>query len=75
MQFAITATGQTGIVGHNQQTLGPLAREIQQKTDNPSTGFGIEITGRLIGENNIGIVDLCACDRDALLFAAGKFRR
>jgi hypothetical protein len=36
--------------------------------------LGIQISGWLIGEKNLGTVDECASERDALLFPAGKLR-
>src|SRR5260221_592150 len=36
---------------------------------------GVEVSGRLVGEEDGGIGDECARDRDALLLAAGELRR
>ena len=38
-------------------------------------GLGVEVTGRLVGQDDVGVVDQRAGDRDALLLAAGELRR
>ena len=34
-------------------------------------GVGVEIAGRLVGQQQLGLVDQCACNGDALLLPAG----
>ena len=48
---------------------------VEQQIDNRVAGFGIEVAGRFVRKNNLGIVRQRARDRDPLLFAAGKFGR
>jgi hypothetical protein len=57
-------------------TVMPLvAVEIGEQLHDLDRAFGIEIAGRLVGEQHIGIGDDRAGDRDALLLAARKLGR
>ncbi len=51
----------------------PLAAdEIIQQVQNGRPGFGIQIPGRLVSQNQIGLVHQGPTERDALLLAAGE---
>ncbi len=43
-----------------------------QKGNDDVAGFGVEVAGRLVGEDDFWIVDECACDGDALHLSAGE---
>ncbi len=51
-----------------------LARFIQlgQQGHDLVTGARVEVAGRLIGQNNVRVIDQGSGDRHALLLAAGK---
>src|SRR5947207_14928722 len=74
MQLAVAAGGKAAVMGDNQQTFFAFASKVQQKIDNGVTGRGMEIAGRLVGKNNVGIVGQGASDRERLLLASRKFR-
>lgn len=74
-QRAIAAFREVVIVGHDNERFLPLFREAEEQFHDHVTGFGIEVTGRFIRENDVRVVRERARDRDALLFATGEFRR
>ncbi len=47
------------------------ARKAEREGDDFLAGARIKIAGRLVGENEIGMIDKGAGDGDALLLAAG----
>ena len=62
-------------MGNDEQRFPARPRQLEQQVDNRVAGLGIEIAGRLVGKNNVGIVGQGASNGHALLFAPGKFRR
>ena len=54
---------------HNRSS---LLMEISQLLENDFLVLGIEVSGRLIGQNDAGIVDQRAGNADSLLLAAGE---
>ena len=58
-----------------RMTVLPSLIEAFEKRHDFFAGFGIEVAGRLVGENDRGIVDQCAGDGDPLALAAGEFVR
>src|ERR1044071_10087020 len=62
---------EAGIVAGDQhrraEAVDPLEEAHQEQC-----GRGIDMAGRLVGEQQVGPADDRASDRDALLFAAGK---
>ena len=54
-------------------TVAPwLARETGEEVDHVGTGLGVEVAGRLVGEDHARPDDERPGDRDALLLAAGE---
>ena len=65
------AGGQTRVVGdvdHGLAALGQLGQEVEDL----GGGFGVEVAGRLVGDEDGRVVGQRAGDGDALLLAAGK---
>ena len=46
--------------------------EPREECHDPFGGDGIEIAGWIVGKNDCGIIDLSACDSNALLLAPGE---
>ena len=63
------------LVGHQQDRQAPLLVEALEDLHNLNAGSLIEISGRLVGEQNRWIVDQGPRDRHALLLTARKLRR
>ena len=49
-----------------------LMGEFAEEVEDELAGVGVEVSGGLVGEDNLGVVDEGACDGDALLLAAGE---
>jgi acyl-CoA thioesterase-1 len=62
-------------VGHQHQRRAVLAVEVEQQIRHRLAGLAIEIAGRFVGEQQLGRAGEGACDRDALLLAAGQLAR
>ena len=56
LQLAVPPRGQAMIVRHHQQRLLAVPRQLQKQIHNNVARLGIEIPGRLIGKDNVGIV-------------------
>jgi len=52
-----------------------LAMQPRDQLKNQFPGAPVKITGRLIGQQHLRLGDECPCQRQPLLFAAGKFAR
>ena len=52
-----------------------LAIELRQRLHDLVRGAGIEVAGRLVGQQQTGLIDQGACDCDALLLAARELAR
>src|SRR5436190_2981948 len=61
-----------GIVRHQNERSPRAPVQFQHHLNHGRAGFGIEISGRLVREKDLGTVDESAGKRDPLLFAAGK---
>ncbi len=78
----IATLGEGGVVGDEDQG-GPavlscirgLACQAEQQFDDPRAGFGIQVSGGLVREQNRGFVHDCTGDRHALLLAARELMR
>jgi hypothetical protein len=62
------------IVRH-QQHRDPLGVELLEHPQNLHAGLGVEVPGRLVGQQERGLVDQCPGDGHPLLLAAGHLRR
>jgi len=63
-----------GVVRDDNYRAAPLVQVSQYREHFPARG-GIEVSRRLVGQDQIGVGDQCARDRNPLLLAAGKLRR
>src|SRR6516165_4114022 len=52
-----------------------LPHQLEELLEHPLCGVRVEIAGRLIGKEDLGVVGNSTGDGDALLLAAGKLRR
>ncbi len=50
----------------------PSLAELAEELEDHLAGVRVEVAGRFVGEDDLGIVDQRAGDGDALLLAAGK---
>src|ERR1051326_7128418 len=60
------------VVRHENERLA-ASMEFVEHAQNFRAGSGVEIPGRLVGEQNEWVIDQRACNRHALLLPAGKF--
>ena len=67
--------GHVGLVGDHQDGDAEVAVEVGQQVHDLERGLAVEIAGRLVGEQHVGVGDDRAGDGDALLLAAGKLGR
>ena len=58
-----------------QDRVVKLLHETPEQRDDFRSMVRVEISGRLIGENNLGLVHNRPCDRDTLLFPTRQFAR
>ena len=71
---AVGAGGDVGLVrDHDDRSAGAVERF--QQVHDLVAGGRVEVAGRLVGEDDVGIVDQGPGDGDALLLPAGKLRR
>src|SRR5690606_3719220 len=69
------APGAEGIVRDEHERRPALAVQFLHQRDGAFAGRGVEISGRLVGEQDPRLVDERARERDALLLAARELRR
>ena len=72
---AVGVGGDVGLVGDDDDGDALLAVERHQRLHDLVRGAGVEIAGRLVGEQQARSVDQGPRDGDALLLAAGELRR
>ncbi len=63
------------IVGGDQRGHSPRGDDVPQQSHDGRPGVGIQLAGRLVGDQQLGVVRQRTGDRDALLLAPGHFRR
>src|ERR1700682_494698 len=68
---AIETTGEIEIVGCDQCGEAVMTAELQEGVQDALAGRVIEVAGRLVAEQDPGVVGERPGDRDALLLAAG----
>ena len=68
----IAELGDYRIVGHEKQRFASFLHDSLQQLEGAARIFGVEISGRFVGQDHVGIIRQRARDRHALLFAAGK---
>ena len=62
-------------MGVAQDRDAAAAVHLAHHADDVQAGFQIQVAGGFVGQDDGGIVDESARDRDALLLAAGEFGR
>ena len=73
MDDAIEIGDRFGIVGDHHNRLSELFVQLAQHFQHYIGIFRVEVAGRLVGEENLWLVDDGAGNGDSLLFAAGHF--
>src|SRR5690242_15153393 len=71
-QHAVAAAGEGQIMGGNQRGQLILAMQASDQIENRVRGAGIEISGGLIGQQQLGPGDQGASQSHSLLLSAGK---
>jgi hypothetical protein len=71
----LAVMGDIGVMGDHEQGDILLLMQVGEYGHNILTGMGIEVTGRLIGQDNRRVFGQSAGDGDPLLFTAGEFGR
>ena len=66
---SVAQTCDDGIVGHHHNGAS-LAMQFAQQPEHDLFICGIQISSRLVGENDFRIIDQCASNAHPLLFAA-----
>ena len=61
-------------MGDHHDRVAISVHDLAQECEHAAPGLGVQRSGRLIGEHNLGAGDERAGDRDALLLAAGELR-
>src|SRR5512138_2849739 len=74
-QDAVHALGQFKVVGGDDGGEAVVAHEVQELREDAVGSVGVEVAGRLVGQQDRGIVGEAAGDGGALLLAAGEARR
>ena len=69
---ALAALGDLHVVRDDDDGAGEAAVDVANQRENLFTGAGVEIAGRLVGEEHRGIDGERAGDGDALTLAAGE---
>ena len=64
--------GGVGVVGDHDDGLAELAHRVAQETEHLGAGAGVEVAGRLVGEDDLGPGDQGPGAGDPLLLAAGQ---
>ena len=72
---SVEAAGQFEIMGGDQGGEALRTDDLDQRIHDARRGGVVEIAGRLVGQQDVGVVRQRADDRDTLLFAAGEARR
>ncbi len=75
MERAGGALGGQGVVRDHDDRLLKLAVELFQQVEDLAAGGAVEIAGRLVGDQQVGVGDDRPGDGDALLLAAGELAR
>ena len=68
------AGGEFDVVRDHDQRRACLGIEVEDEFDDALARLGVEVAGRLVGEEDRGTVDERPCERNALLLAAGELR-
>jgi hypothetical protein len=74
VESAVSAGSQLSVVGHDDERLFFLTHEAQEQIDNRAAGRAVEVSRRLVGEDDSRIIDQGASNCDALLLATAQFR-
>ena len=72
---AVGVRGGDGVVGDHDDRLTELTHRGTHERQDLGARVGVEVAGRLVGEDDFGAAGERSCDRDPLLLPAGQFRR
>ncbi len=75
VQAALAAGGQIAVMGDQNQSGADICIEMKQLVNNLLAGLVIQVTGRLIREQDFGLAGEGTGDGDALLLTAGQLGR
>ena len=64
-----------GIVGDHDDGFCVFGGESVEEREDGVSGFAVEIAGRFVGHQKVGVVDDGARNRDPLFLASGEFGR
>ena len=68
----VSHLGDFRVVGDHDDGLVKLPARHFQKTDDVVAGSGVQVSGRLVGQDNRGLAGKGSCDGHPLLLAAGE---
>ena len=68
----VAALGDVGVMGGDHDDASPT-RDGEDEVESVLFSLVVEFGGELVGEEDVGLDDEGACDRDALLLAPGEF--
>ena len=72
---AVRVRGRDRVVRHHHDRLAELLHRALHEPEDLGARPGVEVAGRLVGEDDLGPAHERARDRDALLLTAGQLRR
>ena len=75
VQAPLGALGHRRVVGHDDEREAAVAPEPFQQVHDLVAGLLVEVAGRLVGEQHVGLLHERPRDRDALLLAARELAR
>jgi len=75
VEATVAARGQGLVVGDEDERHAAPARQVEHEVKDAVGGDAVEVAGRLVGEDAVGIGGERARDRDALALAARQLRR
>ena len=75
LDTSAAAGGDVGVVGHSDEGAVTLFDHVEEAFQDVLAGFGVEVSGGLVGQNNLGRVDHGASDGRALTLSARELHR
>jgi hypothetical protein len=70
VQHSISIGSRIRVVSNHHNRLPQIFVELAEQIQDCFRAFRVEVSGRLIGENDFRLADDCTSERDALLLAA-----
>src|SRR5581483_3930968 len=75
LELAPVASGDVGVVGRDDEREAELGLERVDQVEHALARVGVEVARRLVAQQELGLLDERARDRDSLRLAAGQLRR